>query len=170
MQGPLKAGRGNRTHPDNCVGCGVPLLTRKRFARPPAGFEWHQGHGKCGRCYSQSRPRTLIAPNCTDCGRKFRLNHESVEDLPGTVIHAGRGLCKTHYEIRRKGGTLPARDTEGGYAIAPALAADPEAVARKTEHDRRELVAYIRARRARGWPDDGTLSGIEGLEVLWKGP
>jgi hypothetical protein len=162
MIGALKSGRGNRKHSDNCVGCGVPLLTRKRFARPPEGYEWHQGHGKCGRCYSQSRPRTLSAPNCTDCGRPFRLQHESIEDRPGTMIHAGRGLCKTDYEIRRKSGSLPQRADEG-YASPSAPAVDPEAVARKTEHDRRELVAYIRARRARGWPADGTMPVIEGL-------
>jgi hypothetical protein len=163
MIGPLKSGRGNRTHPDKCVGCGVPLLTRKRFAAPPEGYEWHQGHGKCGKCYSQarSRPRPQTVLNCTDCGRPFRLQHETIAERPGTMIHAGRGLCKNHYEIRRKNGTLPPR-ADGGYATAPP-AEDPEADARKVEHTRREIVAYIRARRARGWPADGTLPLIEGL-------
>lgn len=56
MQGALKPGKGNRTHPDNCVTCGVPLLTRKAYAPEPKGFKWHQGKGKCGTCYERERP------------------------------------------------------------------------------------------------------------------
>jgi hypothetical protein len=160
MIGALKDGRGNKTRPDNCVGCGIPLLTRKRFAKPPAGYDWHQGHGKCGKCYSQSRKRTLTVTQCLDCGRPLRLHTELASEKPGTLKHSGRGLCNTDYERRRRAGTL---DRIGTLTPTTAVVMDDEAVARKTEHDRRELVAYIRARRARGWPADGTLPAIEGL-------
>jgi hypothetical protein len=163
MIGALKPNKPVRkTRPDNCVDCGVRLMTRRPYIKPPAGYEWHQGHGKCGTCYERVRARATSPSRCIDCGRQFRSRHESSAKRPGTILHVGRGLCKNDYETRQKNGTLPPK-ADGGWASAPPPAVDPESIARQTEHDRRELVAYILARRARGWPADGTLPAIEGL-------
>jgi hypothetical protein len=164
MIGALKPNKPVRqTRPDNCVDCGVRLMTRRPYIKPPEGYEWHQGHGRCGTCYERERYRAAAPSRCTDCGRLFRSRHEPAADHPGTILHVGRGLCKNDYETRRKNGTLPPR-IDGDARVSTLLPqVDHDAVARKTEHDRRELVAYILARRARGWPADGTLPAIEGL-------
>ncbi|MGN6721536.1 MAG: hypothetical protein ACTHJM_02865 [Marmoricola sp.] len=170
MQGPLKAHKPvRRTRPDNCVDCGVRLMTRRPYIKPPEGYEWHQGHGMCGTCYERARYRASAPSRCTDCGRLFRSRHEAASDHPGTILHVGRGLCKHDYETRRKNGTLPPR-IDGGEcgSAAPQPQVDLEAAARLEEHVRGEVIGYILERRKRtGWADM-TLHGIKGLERLWE--
>jgi hypothetical protein len=151
MNGALKDGKRNRNRPDNCVSCGVPMLTRKPYAMPPEGYEWHEGKGNCRKCYySQSRPaKGLAVTNCRDCGRPLRLQNQTIAERPGTLKHAGRGLCNTHYEIRRGNGTLP-DVAEIGHPDPPKrVPRDHEAEAKRHENTAAGYDRWLKARNER---------------------
>jgi hypothetical protein len=85
-----------------CARC--PLLRECRLAgdQLEAGVSTASIQGFRGGETPQERarrrtqhPRGRITPyqQCRDCGRPLRFRKASLEDFPGTVLHAGHGLC-----------------------------------------------------------------------------
>lgn len=87
----------------------------------------------------------------------MRAKWSSAEDHPGKILHYGRGVCQPCYHARVKAGTvdeLPrARRTRA--EVQDAMSPD-EAV--RHRYNTGELDSFIRARRDRGWPADGTFA------------
>lgn len=160
-------GSRNRTRPDACVECGIPLKN-PRYGPPPEGFRKHAGKGLCVRCYKPSRkPRSagLMVRNCRDCGRPMRSQHERLADHPGTVQHSGRGLCKTDYNKHLATGTLGAYEEVGSPALpkpTPRAVVDPAEAERRLRHDTDALLGFLRPRWRR-IGRDGTLDDIPAL-------
>lgn len=101
--------------------------------------------------------------NCLDCGVPMRPAGRTEAEFPGTVAHYGRGLCSPCSYLRLKAGTL------GELALihqprAEAVEEVAEEAAAHTAWNTKGLGAYIRARRERGWPADGTLKKLKELE------
>lgn len=44
------------------------------------------------------RVKSPAPPECIDCKKPFRHPSESLEDFPGTVIHASKGRCRTDHK------------------------------------------------------------------------
>ena len=76
---------------------------------------------------------------CSECG--VPVCDRRITPPPGVVRYGGKGRCDPCYE-------------------AMCRAEPVDADGRRDEWNATVLAAYIRARRARGWPDDGTLRGI----------
>lgn len=93
----------------------------------------------------------------------MRACRRTEDEFPGTVLHYGRGACKNCYYQRQQNGTLDALPTlRRTQAEVQDTFEDP----RRHERNVEGLVDYIRARRERGWPADGTLDGAKELKEL----
>lgn len=86
--------------------------------------------------------------NCKDCGRPMRTTGKTRADYPGTIRHAGRGLCGRCHKHRAKAGTLHEVPTTVGSA--PTQCKECHVTLRSklhTQEDRPET----RARAGRGF-------------------
>lgn len=90
-----------------------PTVIRTKVSKPKPeprkwGLVWPQPIGPRlrppSRAYKRIPPeqwkqrtgRPVKRPdNCRGCGRTFRPRQTKVADYPGTVYHAGHGLCRT---------------------------------------------------------------------------
>ena len=96
----------------------------------------------------------------------MRSCRRTEDEFPGTVLHYGRGACESCYYRRQQNGTLDALPTmRRTQAEMQDTFDDPRRHARNVEG----LVEYIRARRGRGWPNDGTLRKVEAIREMGTG-
>ena len=85
---------------------------------------------------------------CKECGVAMRPRQVSADEMPGTKIHSGHGLCATDYHAARN--ALPKSErARGSYEPRPS-GHRPTVAALLAERDR-----FAAARRARGVPVEG---------------
>lgn len=151
-------GERNRRRPKVCEGCGKRFVSAG-VGPTPEGTVRHKARGKCSSCYDRNRrgtetfvPRSMQP--CSECGALTCPRSRKPE--PGERHYGGKGLCDLCYEraYRESGRRNAGRGTRADLSTVT------DVDERRTEWNTAGLVSYIRARRARGWPDDGTLRGI----------
>lgn len=85
--------------------------------------------------------------NCKDCGRPMRTTGKTRADYPGTIRHAGRGLCGRCHRHHQKAGTL---NTMHPVKPTPAPECNQCGVALRTKRDNPDDHPYTRMRAGRG--------------------
>ena len=87
-----------------CVACKRPWRKRGQKVEDYPGTVLHVTKGHCYACYRTKKnggeviPPTPKPVACVLCHRPFRGHHEYIEDHPGTVQHAARGVCRNCYQ------------------------------------------------------------------------
>jgi hypothetical protein len=121
---------------ENCRACGRPMW------RPSVGKVEGKvradGHGLCSTCAERERVGSPLGTpirdqntpeKCSKCERPLRPHRARAADHPGTVKHAGHGLCTTC----ARGGT-PGRKGKGGRPrqnlVTPCVKCETPTVAR----------------------------------------
>lgn len=102
--------------PKNCTQCAAPLApARTTLDQIPEGHRVHRGHGLCDACYLRarrnggtptkatgSRGRSMKYTHCSTCSRPLRPSNRPARNYPGTVQHAGHGICSSCNIARRR--------------------------------------------------------------------
>jgi hypothetical protein len=96
----------------------------------------------------------------------MRPQSVTIGQRPNTVRHAGRGLCLTDYEKRRKAGTLASMAPVGHPELYPPVPPLRETAEQAAERDAHNLAAYLRARRNVGRRPDKSMSRVKSLKGL----
>lgn len=128
-----------RTTEPNCRGCGRGMWWASEGR--VEGKVRADGHGLCSTCAERERAGRPTGPDapsirdlrtpakCSKCERPLRAHRARAADHPGTVKHAGHGLCSTC----ASGGT-PGRAGKGGKArqnlVKPCAKCEAPTVAR----------------------------------------
>lgn len=87
------------------------------------------------------RGRASNRSHCIGCNTPFRPRHMTISEAPGTKLHTGQGLCQ------------PCRRQRTAPAAQPG---------RGEEAARQAFELFIRERRRRGIPPEGTMPEDDG--------
>lgn len=96
-----------------CAGCGSDMRPNGADRRDYPGTNEHHTRGYCTSCRTRERrgldykPRATAPDACTCCGEALRPRHSTEDTHPGTVEHAGKGVCRGCEDKIRKGRIHP---------------------------------------------------------------
>jgi len=141
---PKPAARSHKPGPErtteaNCRGCGREMWWPSEGRTE--GKVRADGHGLCSTCAERERTGQQVGPDapsirdqrtperCSKCERPLRAHRARAADHPGTVKHAGHGLCSTCAS-----GGSPGRKGKGGKPrqnlVTPCVKCETPTVAR----------------------------------------